>query len=113
MKKGSTSKFLWDPEGGLRSFDTQRVLNKPVVFDQNCSPVGTAGDVMLIDPKQYILLSKGTVRQDWSIHVEFLTDQSCFRMVFRCNGAPKVNTTLTIKNSLKARSPFIALADRK
>ncbi len=113
IEKGSTSKFLWDPEGGMRGFDTQRVLGKPVIFDQNCSTVGTAGDVMLVDPKQYILLSKGTARQDWSIHVEFLTDQSCFRMVFRCNGAPKVNAPLTIKNSLKTRSPFIALADRK
>ena len=33
-------------------------------------------------------------------------------MVFRCNGAPKVETPLTIKNSAKTRSPFITLADR-
>ena len=56
---------------------------------------------MLVDPMQYILLSKGTAKQDWSIHVEFLTDQNCFRMVFRCNGAPKVNKPLKIKNSSK------------
>lgn len=60
-----------------------------------------------------ILLTKGTVKQDWSIHVEFLTDQNCFRVVYRCNGAPKVNKPLTIKNSSKTRSPFVALADRK
>ena len=89
------------------------MLGKPVLFDQNCGAPGTVGDVLLIDPKQYILLSKGTARQDWSIHVEFLTDQSCFRMVFRCNGAPKVSRPLTIKNSQKTRSPFVALADRK
>ena len=46
------------------------------------------------------------------IRTRFLTDQSCFRMVFRCNGAPKVETPLTIKNSAKTRSPFITLADR-
>ena len=45
--------------------------------------------------------------------MEFLTDQNCFRVVYRCNGAPKVNKPLTIKNSSKARSPFVALADRK
>ena len=70
------------------------------------------GDVMLVDPMQYILLSKGTAKQDWSIHVEFLTDQNCFRMVFRCNGAPKVTQPLKIKNSAKTRSPFVALAAR-
>ena len=30
-----------------------------------------------------------------------------------CNGAPKVSKPLTIKNSTKTRSPFVALADRK
>lgn len=113
IKSGDESKFLWNPEGGLGGFDTQRVLNKPVLFEDSCSALGTKGDIMLVDPFQYILLSKGAAKQDWSIHVEFLTDQNCFRMVFRCNGTPKVSKPLTIKNSTKSRSPFVALADRK
>ena len=110
---GNATKFLWDPEGGLRNFDTQRVLGKPVLFDQNCATPGVVGDVTLVDPFQYILLSKGSVKQDWSMHVEFLTDQMCFRVVFRCNGTPKVNSPLKIKNSTKLRSPLVALADRR
>lgn len=113
IKSGDESKFLWNPEGGLGGFDTQRVLNKPVLFEDSCSALGTKGDIMLVDPFQYILLTKGAVKQEWSIHVEFLTDQNCFRMVFRCNGIPKVSKPLTIKNSTKTRSPFVALADRK
>ena len=112
IQNGEAAKFLWNPEGGLGNFDTQRVLNKPVLFDDSCSALGAAGDINLIDPFQYILLTKGTARQDWSVHVEFLTDQNCFRMVYRCNGAPKTDSTLTIKNSTKARSPFITLAAR-
>ena len=113
IQSGEAAKFLWNPEGGLGNFDTQRVLNKPVLFEDSCSALGTAGDILLVDPFMYILLTKGTVKQDWSIHVEFLTDQNCFRMVYRCNGAPKVSKPLTIKNSTKTRSPFVALADRK
>ncbi|WP_312637143.1 phage major capsid protein [Oscillibacter sp.] len=112
IQSGDASKFLWNPEGGLGAFDTQRVLNKPVLFDDNCKALGSAGDILLVDPYQYILLMKGTAKQDWSIHVEFLTDQQCFRMVFRCNGAPKVDAPLTIKNSNKTRSPFVTLAAR-
>ena len=112
IQSGEAAKFLWNPEGGLGNFDTQRVLNKPVLFEDSCPALGSKGDVMLVDPMQYILLSKGTAKQDWSIHVEFLTDQNCFRMVFRCNGAPKVNKPLKIKNSAKTRSPFVALAAR-
>lgn len=113
IQSGEAAKFLWNPEGGLGNFDTQRVLNKPVLFEDSCSALGTAGDILLVDPYMYILLTKGTVKQDWSIHVEFLTDQNCFRVVYRCNGAPKVSKPLTIKNSTKTRSPFVALADRK
>ena len=113
LQAGDAAKFLWNPEGGLGGFDAQRVLNKPVLFEDSCSALGTKGDIMLVDPTQYILLTKGTARQDWSIHVEFLTDQRCFRVVYRCNGAPKVTSPLTIKNSAKTRSPFVALADRK
>ena len=113
IQSGDAAEFLWNSEGGLGNFDTQRVLNKPVLFEDSCSSLGTAGDILLVDPFMYILLTKGTVKQDWSIHVEFLTDQNCFRVVYRCNGAPKVNQPLTIKNSNKTRSPFVALADRK
>lgn len=112
IHSGEAAKFLWNPEGGLGNFDTQRVLGKPVLFEDSCSALGSTGDIMLVDPFQYILLTKGTARQDWSIHVEFLTDQRCFRMVFRCNGRPKVESPLTIKNSTKKRSPFVALAAR-
>lgn len=112
LQSGEAAKFLWNPEGGLGGFDAQRVLNKPVLYEDSCAAVGSVGDVLLIDPTQYILLTKGTARQDWSVHVEFLTAQNCFRMIFRCNGAPKVNTPLTIKNSTKTRSPFITLAAR-
>lgn len=113
LHSGGADKFLWNPEGGLGAFDTQRVLNKPVLFEDSCSALGEKGDVMLVDPLQYILLVKGTVKQEWSMHVAFLTDQECFRVVFRCNGMPKVNTPVTVKNSTKPRSPFVLLGERK
>lgn len=113
IQSGEAAKFLWNPEGGIGGFDSQRVLNKPVLFEDNCSALGEKGDIMLVDPTQYILLTKGTIKQDWSIHVEFLTDQSCFRVVFRCNGAPKVNAPIKIKNSDKPRSPFVLMGARK
>lgn len=109
---GTSSKFLWNPEGGLRLLDYQSILNRPVVFDDNCSAVGSKGDIMLIDPKEYMLLQKGSVKQDWSMHVAFLTDQNCFRIIFRCNGAPKKNKPVKIKNSSNTRSPFVTLAAR-
>ena len=110
--RGSAEKFLWDPEGGLSGLDYQRILNRPVIFDDNCKAIGSAGDILLIDPEQYILLKKGTVKTGWSIHVQWLTDQTCFRIVYRVNGAPKLDSPVTLKNSSTTRSPFVTLAAR-
>ena len=110
--KGSAEQLLWAPEGGMHAFNEQRILSKPVLFEDSCAKRGSKGDIMLIDPTQYILLSKGAARQDWSMHVEFLSDQMCFRFVLRCNGKPKPTAPLKIKNSDKTRSPFVTLAAR-
>ena len=100
------------PEGGISGNQFQTILGRPVLFNDNCRAIGTKGDVLLADLKQYMLLRKGTARQDWSMHVEFLTDQQCFRMVLRCSGTPKANAPVTLKNSKRTRSPFVTLAAR-
>ena len=50
IQSGEAAKFLWNPEGGLGNFDTQRVLNKPVLFEDSCSALGSKGDILLVDP---------------------------------------------------------------
>ncbi|MDE7054499.1 MAG: phage major capsid protein [Oscillospiraceae bacterium] len=105
-------KPVWMPEGGISGAQYQTILGRPVLFNDNCQAIGTKGDVMLVDLKQYMLLRKGSAKQDWSMHVEFLTDQYCFRMVLRCNGTPKVTSPVKLKNSTRTRSPFVTLADR-
>ena len=104
--------LTWMPEGGISGAQYQTILGRPVLFNDNCQAVGTTGDVLLADLKQYMLLKKGTAKQDWSMHVEFLTDQMCFRMVLRCNGMPKVTAPITLKNSTRTRSPYVTLAAR-
>lgn len=105
-------KNIWMPEGGLSGAMYQTILGRPVVYTDQCAAQGEKGDLLLADLKQYVLLRKGAERRDWSMHVAFLTDQQCFRFVLRCNGAPKVDKPLKIKNSTKTRSPFVALGAR-
>lgn len=105
-------KPIWMPEGGISGAQYQTILGRPVLFNDNCQAIGTKGDVLLADLKQYMLLKKGTAKQDWSMHVEFLTDQQCFRVVLRCNGMPKVTAPVTLKNSTRTRSPYVTLAAR-
>jgi HK97 family phage major capsid protein len=103
---------VWLPEGGLSGQGYQTILGRPVIFTDHCAEAGKKGSFNLIDFSQYMLLKKGTVKEAWSMHVAFLTDQHAFRMTFRCNGAPKVDSPIKLKNSALTRSPFVTLGAR-
>ncbi len=83
-----------------------------IIQSDQCSAVGTIGDINYVDLSQYMLITKGGVQADSSMHVQFLTAENCFRFIFRANGQPKKNKALTIKNSSNTRSSFVTLAVR-
>lgn len=85
---------------------------RPIIETDHCSAAGTEGDIMFADLSDYMMIYKGGVKADTSIHVQFLTAENAFRFIFRCNGMPKRNKTLTIKNSSNARSSIVTLATR-
>jgi HK97 family phage major capsid protein len=92
------------------SVDTLR--GRRVLESDQCQALGDKGDIMLVNPKEYVLLYKGGIQADSSIHVGFLTAENCFRVIFRCNGFPKNRSALTIKNSAATRSSIISLDAR-
>jgi HK97 family phage major capsid protein len=92
------------------SQDTLR--GKPILESDQCSALGTKGDINFMDLSKYMLIYKGGVDQAVSIHVQFLTAENCFRFIFRANGLPKKNKAIKLKNTANYRSAFITLADR-
>jgi HK97 family phage major capsid protein len=85
---------------------------RPVIETDHCSALGAEGDIMFADLSDYMLITKGGVKADTSIHLQFLAAENAFRFIFRANGMPKRNKTLTIKNSNNARSSIVTLAAR-
>lgn len=100
------------PPTGATGTPYATLYGKPIIETDHMAAVGKKGDIGLFDLKQYMLLRKGTVKQDMSIHVEFLTAQNCFRLQLRAGGAPKGKNAVKLKNSKVQRSPFIVLGDR-
>jgi HK97 family phage major capsid protein len=92
------------------SVDTLR--GRRVLESDQCQTLGTKGDIMLVNPKEYALIYKGGIQADSSIHVGFLTAENCFRVIFRCNGFPKNRSALTIKNSSNTRASISSLDTR-
>ena len=100
------------PPTGATGTPYATLYGKPIIETDRRHVVGSKGDIGLFDLKQYMLLRKGTVKQDMSIHVEFLTAQNCFRLQLRAGGAPKGKHAVKLKNSKVLRSPFVVLGDR-
>jgi HK97 family phage major capsid protein len=85
---------------------------RPIIECDHCSAIGDKGDIMFNDMSQYMLITKGGIAADTSMHVQFLTAQNCFRFIFRANGMTKKNKVVTPKNSAKPKSPFVTLDAR-
>jgi len=89
-----------------------RIKNRPVVPVEYCATLGTVGDIILADMSGYRWIDKGGVQAAASIHVQFVTDETAFRWVYRCNGAPFENSAITPKNGTNTLSQFVSLATR-
>ena len=104
---------VWLPPSGLIGPGQQgTLLGRPIFEAEYLNHLTTDGGspLHLISPSQYALIGKGGIQAAESIHVEFKTDQSCFRFVYRVDGEPYWHTTLTPKSGGNAVSPFVMLA---
>ncbi|NQT41298.1 MAG: phage major capsid protein [Planctomycetes bacterium] len=103
----------WLPPGGLSQSPYGTLMGRPVVPIEQCESVGTVGDILFADLSQYLFCDKGTPESASSIHVQFTTDQTVFRFVYRCDGQPAQAAALTpFKGTSDTVSPFVALASR-
>ena len=101
---------VYMPAGGISAAPYGTLFGKPVLPCEQCATLGTAGDIILADLSQYVMISKGTMQSASSIHVNFQTDQTAFRFVYRCDGQPMWDTYLTPYKGTNYQSPFICLS---
>jgi HK97 family phage major capsid protein len=88
------------------------LMGCPVIVHEHGAVLGTPGDIILADLSQYVVIDKNGVKQDYSIHVNFLTDEGVFRFVYRVDGQPWWKRPLTPKSGGPTLAPFIDLATR-
>ena len=100
------------PPGGMSAAPYGTLLGRPVIPIEQCQTLGTAGDIILADMSQYVMIDKGAMQQASSIHVRFIYDESCIRFVYRCDGQPAWNAALTPYKGTNTVSPFIDLIVR-
>jgi len=102
---------VYMPAGGLSGAPYGTMFGKPVIPCEQCATLGTAGDIILADLSQYVMIDKGSMQSASSIHVNFTTDQTAFRFVYRTDGQPLWSNYLTpYKGTTSYQSPFIVLS---
>lgn len=107
---GATPVYL--PQGNVTTSGFSSLLGRPVIPVEYMAALGTPGDMLLVDLSEYILIDKGGIKSDVSIHVRFIYDETTFRFVYRVDGQPIWNQTMTPYKGSATQSPYVALAVR-
>jgi HK97 family phage major capsid protein len=109
---GTGGDLVYMPPGGLSSPMYGTIFGRPVLPVEYCQAVGTQGDIILTDLGAYQMIEKGGIQSASSIHVNFTSDESCFRFVYRCDGQPKDAAALTPKSGGATLAPTVILDTR-
>jgi HK97 family phage major capsid protein len=85
------------------------MLGLPIATTEKTSTLGTAGDLMLIDPKQYFTATRKDIEIAASEHYKFLNNQVTYRFIFRGDGEPWMDAPFTLQDQTTKISPFVKL----
>jgi HK97 family phage major capsid protein len=100
------------PGGTLANAPFGSLLGRPIKPIEQCEALGTVGDIIFADFKQYLLIEKGGLQTANSIHVRFLYGENTLRFTMRNNGQPLPKSAVTPYKGSATISPFVALATR-
>lgn len=100
------------PAGGASAAPYASLFGRPVVPIEQCDTIGDLGDILLADMQQYLLIDKGGMTSESSIHVRFIYDETTFRFVYRADGQPAWDKPLTPYKTTNTLSPFVTLEAR-
>lgn len=83
-------------------------LGRPFVTTERCPALNVKGDLVLIDPRYY-LIGDGGLEISASSHYDFRNNCWWFRVISMVGGMPWVNTPITLVDGSTQVSPFVAL----
>ncbi len=81
----------------------------PVLVSEKLPALGTQGCVLLCDFSKYLLGTRMELQIDVSPHVNFLKNQMTWRVVWRGDGQPWLNNSITLADGSSKVSPFLTL----
>lgn len=112
-KLGTAAIAVYMPPGGLSGNSYATLKSRPIEVIEQCQALGSEGDILLLDLKQYLIIEKASgVQAASSIHVRFLNHERTYRFTMRIDGQPMWNSAVTSYTGSVDRSPYVTLAAR-
>lgn len=100
------------PPNGVAGAPYATIKGRPVVVSEACAALGDEGDIVLINPMTYLLVKRGGLQSDVSIHFRFDTNETAFRFILRIGGQPWFNAPVTRAKGAQTLSGVVSLAAR-
>jgi HK97 family phage major capsid protein len=89
------------------------ILGRPVIFTEKTPPLGTPGDINLVDLSYYLLGDRQVMTAESSPHYKFQQDKTAFRIIERVDGRNWLRSAITPhNNSSNTLSPVVQIAAR-
>jgi len=83
LSVGTGGVAVYMPANGAAGKPYDTLFGRPIIWNEQCSALGTVGDILLCDWSQYLVGQKSGaeagVQFDTSIHLKFDYDQTAFR----------------------------------
>ena len=79
---GTGGSAIFQPATGAAGGMYNTLMGRPIIPMEQCSALGTVGDIILMDPT-WIVMADKSMQTDISVHVRFLYDEQILRMVYR------------------------------
>ena len=105
---GSAS-YLW---GNAVSGAPNTLLGYPVVWTEKLPAPGTAGSILLADPKYYLIGERQATTIESTNVERFQYDETSWRAVHRVDGQPWLSAPLTLADGTSTVSPFVILGTK-
>lgn len=104
---------LFYPPTGIAGAPNGTLLGLPVVYTEHAQTLGTAGDLVLVDPAGYFAAVRGGgVQFAASMHLWFDYAVSAFRWTFRMGGTPILSAPVSPDKGSATKSHFVSIATR-
>jgi HK97 family phage major capsid protein len=109
LKDGANRAIFISIDQGAVKTPVWSLLGRPAFPTEKLPALGGKGDLVLIDPRLYVIGDRMSVEIAASEHVNFLKNQMTWRVVERVDGQPWLEKPITLQDATTQVSPFVVL----